>query len=212
MNRVNLFMLVEKRTPHSLIFLDLDGTLEDQNDSVSQRTLDALNAAQQLGCTIVICTGRNPYMVKHIAAQWSGHGYGIFSNGAVVFEWETGRVLQKIALSASTVQQAAHFADKFDASLLCFGVRVEEDGGRSVYTDRRHPVLPCYIKRHEHRLVYYDGLRTEADVPAVNIGVYSSDSDTASLSSAWREAFGSEVSVYRGVDKKYDSWGVFINA
>lgn len=106
MNPEQTFMSDSSKTPHSLIFLDLDGSLVDQSDSVSQRTLDALNAAQQLGCTIVICTGRNPYMVKHIAAQWSGHGYGIFSNGAVVSEWETGRVLQKIALSASAAQEA----------------------------------------------------------------------------------------------------------
>jgi len=198
--------------PYPLIFLDLDGTLVDRNDAVSQRTLNALNSAQQLGCVIVICTGRNQFMVEHIAALWSGHGYGIFSNGAVVSEWETGRVLQKIAFSSSTVQEAARLADTFNASLLCFGVQVEDDGGRSVYTDRRHPVFPVYAERHAHRLVYYDDLRTEANVPAVNIGVYGSEIDTALLASAWQEAFGSEISVYRSVDKKYDSWCVSMNA
>ena len=201
-----------KTMPYPLIFLDLDGTLVDHNDAVSQRTLKALNAAQQLGCIIVICTGRNQYMVEHIAALWSGHGYGIFSNGAVVSEWETGRVLQKIALSSSTVQEVARLADKFDSSLLCFGVRVEEDGGRSVYTDRRHPVFPAYAERHAHRLVYYDDVKTKNDSPTVNIGVYGSEIDTALLASAWQEAFGSEISVYRSLDKKYDSWSVSMNA
>lgn len=107
-----------KITSFRLIFLDLDGTLVDRNDVVSQRTLDALNAAQEVGCVIVICTGRNPYMVRHIAAQWSGHGYGIFSNGAVVTEWETRCVLQKITLCSTTVQEAARPADTFGASLL----------------------------------------------------------------------------------------------
>ena len=198
--------------PYPLIFLDLDGTLVDRNDAVSQRTLNALNSAQQLGCVIVICTGRNQYMVEHIAALWSGHGYGIFSNGAVVSEWETGRVLQKIALSSSTVQEAARLADTFNASLLCFGVQVEDDGGRSVYTDRWHPVFPAYAERHAHRLVYSDDLKTEIDIPTVNIGVFGSEIDTALLASAWQEAFGSEISVYRSVDKKYDSWRVSMNA
>ena len=111
-----------KTNPYPLIFLDLDGTLVDRNDVVSQRTLDALNAAQQLGCVVVICTGRNPYMVKHIAAQWDGHGYGIFSNGAVVSEWETGHVLQKITLSSST-RTPCRYARSLAALLWCAGRR-----------------------------------------------------------------------------------------
>ncbi|MGI4789000.1 MAG: Cof-type HAD-IIB family hydrolase [Janthinobacterium lividum] len=197
---------------YRLIFLDLDGTLVDHGDAVSPRTLAALNAAQQLGCVIVICTGRNRYMVEHIAAQWSGHGYGIFSNGAVIAEWETGHVLQKIALSSSTVREAARLADTIGASLLCFGVRVEDDGGRSVYTDRRHPVFPAYAERHAHRLVYCDDLRTETDVPTVSVGVFGSESDTGALALAWQESLGSEISVYHAVDKRYNCWCTYMNA
>jgi Cof subfamily protein (haloacid dehalogenase superfamily) len=204
---------LDNGTPlYRLIFLDLDGTLVNQEDVVSPRTLAALNAAQQFGCVIVICTGRNRFMVEHVAAQWSGHGYGIFSNGAVIAEWETRRVLQKIALSPQTVREAARLADAVGASLLCFGVRVEEDGGQSVYTDRRHPVFPAYAQRHAHRLVYCDDLRTETDVPTVNIGVYGSERDTEALALAWQGALGSEISVYHAVDKKYGSWCVFMNA
>lgn len=199
-------------TPYSLVFLDLDGTLVDRHDAVSPRTLAALNAAQQFGCVIVICTGRNRYMVEHIAAQWNGHGFGIFSNGAVIAEWETGRVLQKIALSSSTVREAARLADTVSASLLCFGVRVEEDGGQSVYTDRRHPVFPAYAERHAHRLVYCDDLRIEADVPTVNIGVYGSERETETLAHAWQDALGSEASVYHSIEKKYGCWCTSMNA
>ena len=106
----------------------------------------------------------------------------------------------------------ARLADTLGASLLCFGVRVEEDGGQSVYTDRQHPVLPIYAKRHLHRLVYYNDLRTEYNVPTVNIHVYGTENDTRLLASAWRESFGSEISVYQGVDQKYDSWYVSMNA
>ena len=199
-------------TCYPLIFLDLDGTLVDRHDAVSPRTLAALNAAQQLGCVIVICTGRNRFMVEHIAAQWSGHGYGIFSNGAVIAEWETGRVLQKIALPSSTVREAARLADAMGASLLCFGVRVEDDGGQRVYTDRRHPVFPAYEERHAHRLIYCNDLRTEAHVPTVNIGVYGSERETEALAHAWQDALGSEASIYHSIEKKYGCWCTSMNA
>ena len=195
-----------------LIFLDLDGTLVDPSDNVSSRTLAALNEARQLGCVIVLCTGRNRYMVEHIAAQWSGHGYGIFSNGAIIADWGTGRVLQKFSIPSSTVQEAALLADTLRLSLLCFGVHVEDDGGQSIYTDQRHPVLPAYSVKHAHRFIYRDDLREENNIAAVNIGVYGSEADTKALADAWRDAFSSEVSVYHSADKRYGCWVTNMNA
>jgi len=201
-------------TPYHLIFLDLDGTLVGRDDIVSPRTLAALTAAQQRGCTIVICTGRNRFMVEHVAAQWSGHGYGVFSNGAVIAEWETRRVLQKIALAASTVREAAHLAHAFGFAPLCFGVHVEDDGGQSVYTDRVHPVAPAYASRNAQRLVLRDNLAIEvgSELRPVGMTVYGLERETKALMVAWRDAFGSEVSVYHTPDGKYGCWCAFMNA
>ena len=83
-------------TLYRLIFLDLDGTLVDRDEIISPRTLAALSAAQQRGCTVVICTARSRIATQPVAAQWDGHGYAIFCNGAFIAEWSTGRVLQKL--------------------------------------------------------------------------------------------------------------------
>ena len=199
-------------TPYRLIFLDLDRTLVGGDDIVSPRTLAALNAAQQRGCTIVICTGRNRFMVEHVAAQWSGHGYGVFSNGAVIAEWETGRVLQKIALTASTVREAARLAHVFALAPLCFGVHVEEDGGRSVYTDRLFPVAPAYAVRNAQRFVFHDDLAVEGEIEPVGMAVYGLEDGTQALAQAWQDSLGTSVSVYHGPDSKYGCWCAFMNA
>ena len=198
--------------PYRLIFLDLDGTLVDRDDIVSPRTLATLNAAQQRGCTIVICTGRNRFMVEHVAAQWSGHGYGVFSNGAVIAEWETGRVLQKIALSISTVREAARLAHAFGSAPLCFGVHVEEDGGSSVYTDRVRPVVPAYASRNAHRLVFRDDLAANGEIQPVGMAVYGLEDGTQALAQAWQDSLGTSVSVYHSPDSKYGCWCAFMNA
>ncbi len=197
--------------PYSLIFLDLDGTLVDTNDVVSPHTLAALNAAQQCGCTLVICTGRNRFMVEPIASQWSGHGYGIFSNGAVIAEWETGRVLEKIALSPQTVREASRIAHTFGAAPLCFGVHVEQDGGKSVYTDRLYPVVAAYVSRNLSRLVFQEDLVVGDDLQPVGMAVYGLQGETSSVANAWQEAFGREVSVYHSPDRKYGCWCAFMN-
>ncbi len=204
-------------TPYRLIFLDLDGTLVDKDDVVSPRTLAALDGAQQRGSILVICTGRNRFMVEHIAAQWSGHGYGVFSNGAVIAEWETGRVLQKIALAASIVRGAASLAHAFGMAPLCFGVHVGEDGGQSVYTDRVHPVVPAYACRNAQRLVFQDDLTAgveteESEIGPVGMAVYGGEQETKALAVAWRNTFGSDVWVYHSRDGKYGCWCAFMNA
>jgi len=78
---------------YRLLFLDLDGTLVGPQDIVSPRNQAALVAANGKGCTIVICTARTQFAVEKIASQWHGHGYGVFVNGAVISEWESGLVL-----------------------------------------------------------------------------------------------------------------------
>ena len=83
---------------YRLLFLDLDGTLIGKDERVTPRTIAALNAVSAAGCVPVICTARNRYMVRHIAAQWQGHGYAILSNGAIVADWETGKVIEKITI------------------------------------------------------------------------------------------------------------------
>jgi hydroxymethylpyrimidine pyrophosphatase-like HAD family hydrolase len=197
---------------YRLLFLDLDGTLVGKDDVVSPRTIAALNRAREQGCTPVICTARNRYMVQHIAAQWHGHGYAILSNGAIIAEWESGRVLQKIVLSSRLVSQAARVAHSLQASALCFGVHAEEDGGECIYTDRHFAQPDRYLARNANRLVYRDSLESAEDLQPVGIGAYGPREQAESLARAWQDTLGPAVSVFAAPDPKYDCWCAFLNA
>jgi hydroxymethylpyrimidine pyrophosphatase-like HAD family hydrolase len=199
-------------TLYRLLFLDLDGTLVGREDVVSPRTVAALSQAQEAGCTVVICTARNRYMVESIASQWHGHGYAILSNGAIIAEWESGHVLQKVALSPQVTRQALRVAHTFGASALCFGVHAEEDGGKQVYTDGRFPQPAKYLIRNAHRLVPREDLQTSHDIAPVGMGVYGPREMVEALTLAWRKALGSEVAVFASPDAKYDCWCAFLNS
>jgi predicted HAD superfamily phosphohydrolase YqeG len=41
------------------IFLDLDGTLVGASNTVSPRVRNAVTAARELGCEVILCTGRS---------------------------------------------------------------------------------------------------------------------------------------------------------
>lgn len=197
---------------YRLLFLDLDGTLVGRDDVVSPRTLEALNRAQETGCTMVICTARNRYMVEHIAAQWHGHGYAILSNGAIIADWETGTILQKIVVVPQVVQQAARIAHSFGVSPLCFGVHTEEDGGKCVYTDSRFPQPDAYLARNAHRLVYGEDLELADNLQPVGMGVYAPRESAEPLADAWQDILGNDISVFASPDHKYDCWCTFLNA
>jgi hydroxymethylpyrimidine pyrophosphatase-like HAD family hydrolase len=207
-------MSINKTPRIRLLFLDLDGTLVGRDDVVSPRTVTALHRAQESGCTIVICTARNRYMVERIAAQWHGHGYAILSNGAIIAEWESGHVLQKIALPFPVVERAAEIAHGFAMSPLLFGVHAEEDGGQKVYTDGQFPQPPAYLARNVHRLAPLSDLtelKANPSLAPVGMGVYAPRGQAEALTHAWQEVLGTDVSVFASPDHKYDCWCAYLN-
>lgn len=196
---------------YPLLFLDLDGTLVGKEDIVSPRTLSALTAAQERGCTIVICTARDRYSVQKVAAQWSGHGLAILSNGAIIAEWDTGHVLQKIALSSTLVQQATRIAHDFTLSPLCFGVHAETDGGERAYTDSLFPQHETYWARNSYRITTLVDMKTSTTLEPVSMGAYTSRENALQLADAWRSELGSQVAVFASPDPKYDCWCAYLN-
>ena len=199
------------RSPYRLLFIDLDGTLVGVDDIVSPRCVAALDAAQDAGCTVVISTGRNRYMVRQVAAQWKGHGYAILSNGAVIAEWETGRVLQKIPVPTASVQEAARIAHAHEACPLLFGVFVEDDGGEKLVTDRHYPAPAMYVARHGHRMRFRDNLETITDIAPVSLGAYGPRERIEPLARAWREGLGPSIAVFDSREAKYDCWCAYLN-
>ena len=200
------------RVIYTLVFVDLDGTLVGADQKVSPRTLVALNQARAQGCTVVIATARNRYMVEPIAAQWPRHSYVILSNGAIIADWETGAVIEKTVLPAPVVRTAARVAHELQAAPLCFGVDAEQDGGERIYTDGLFALPAAYSERNQRRLVFRANLETETCIAPVGMGAYGTDVHMKSLAAAWRREIGNDVAVFDSFDPKYGCWCAFLNA
>jgi Cof subfamily protein (haloacid dehalogenase superfamily) len=196
--------------PYRLLFLDLDGTIVGKTDVISSRTLTALHRAQEAGCTPVICTARNRYMVREIMAQIGGHGYAILANGAVLYDWATGQTLHTISLSTETVAEAVTLAHQFGVAPLCFGVQTED--GKLVYTDRRFAIWPRYLALNEERVVTCEDLSAQLPTLPISMGVYDLPKVVQLLAQAWRERLGKEVVVFDQVSHRYDCWTAYFNS
>ena len=199
-------------TPYRLIFLDLDGTLVGRDEIVSPRTLAALDRAQQRGCTVVICTARSRIATQPVAAQWDGHGYAIFCNGAFITQWRTGRVLQKTSLDPETAREAARLAHVLGSAPIFTGVHTGEDGGRTLYTDRVCPLLLTFLARHGTSLIFHDDLGDAPDLCPLGVGAYGPAEAVHGLTRAWEQALGPRVVAFASPAERDGCWCTYINA
>ncbi|MEV7090351.1 HAD hydrolase family protein [Streptomyces sp. NPDC093085] len=78
-----------------LIATDLDGTLLHDDKSVSERTVAALEAAEEAGIEVFFVTGRPARWMDVVSAHVHGHGMAICANGAVVVDLHSGGRLLK---------------------------------------------------------------------------------------------------------------------
>jgi Cof subfamily protein (haloacid dehalogenase superfamily) len=195
-------------TPYRLLFLDIDGTLVGATGIMTPRTQEALHQAQQRGCTLVICTGRNRHAAQRIAVQIGGHGYGIVLNGALVFDWATGAVLRRALLPLPVAQEAVRIAHRLEIAPIWMGT---EERDNHLVTDRRAPLWPRYAERNAERLVYCDDLAAEMPGPPASLAAYGTPEKTAALAAAWRRAFGARVHAIHAITAPYGSWYAQLN-
>lgn len=71
--------------PYKLVATDLDGTLLRSDDTVSERTRDALTAATAAGAAHIIVTGRAVPWTRHILDDLGYEGLAVCGQGAQVY-------------------------------------------------------------------------------------------------------------------------------
>lgn len=71
-----------------IAFFDIDGTLTNSNQEITNKTIETLKKAYEKGIEIVLCSGRtNSYVCKYLK-QIFGVRYAISSNGAEIYDYE----------------------------------------------------------------------------------------------------------------------------
>lgn len=190
-------------THYRLLFLDIDGTLVGASGILASRTLDRLHQAQRQGAVLVLCTGRGRHSTARVAAQIGGHGYVIVLNGALVFEWESGRILREVLLPLSLAQTAIEIAHQMQVAPIWLGTEATDD---RIYTDRRSPLVPGYQERNAARLVYSDDLALHMPAAPASLVSYGSESEMGRLVEAWRRTLGPPIRAFCSPSVGYGCW------
>jgi Cof subfamily protein (haloacid dehalogenase superfamily) len=91
-----------------LVASDLDGTLLLPDETVSERTRAALAAARRAGITVVLVSGRQPRSLGPIAERIGVGGIAICANGALVWDLDTGTMVDSTPLAAELATRLVH--------------------------------------------------------------------------------------------------------
>jgi hydroxymethylpyrimidine pyrophosphatase-like HAD family hydrolase len=90
-----------------LVATDVDGTLLDPTDQVSERTRAAVQRVVAAGVPFVLVTGRPPRWIPPIVEQLGHAGPTVCANGAVLYDAATDRVSYSVTLDPMQLRDAA---------------------------------------------------------------------------------------------------------
>ncbi|WP_406731509.1 HAD family hydrolase [Streptomyces sp. NBC_01794] len=111
--------------PYRLVATDLDGTLLRGDDTVSERTRDALAAATAAGAAHIIVTGRAVPWTRHILDDLGYDGLAVCGQGGQVYHAGEHRLLTSVTLDR---QLAGLALSKIEAEVGPLAVAASRDG------------------------------------------------------------------------------------
>lgn len=127
---------------YKAIFLDIDGTLRDNNKNISERTILAIKNVIEKGILVILCSGRARKYTEDISRRCSASRYIITSNGANVYNYEDERVIYKNVINKQAIIELYKAAEQANVRLV-----MDVEGNRIV-----------------NRLKYLDGSESQLDM------------------------------------------------
>src|SRR5882757_749471 len=111
--------------PYKLVATDLDGTLLRPDDTVSERTREALTAVTAAGAAHIIVTGRAVPWTRHILDDLGYEGLAVCGQGAQVYDAGAHRLLTSVTLDRKL---AALALEKIEAEVGPLALAASRDG------------------------------------------------------------------------------------
>ena len=78
---------------YKAIFIDIDGTLRDDNKIISERTKNVIKKATENGVLIVLCSGRPQKYTENISRECGASRYIITASGGNIYDYEDEKTI-----------------------------------------------------------------------------------------------------------------------
>ncbi|MBT3076900.1 MULTISPECIES: HAD family hydrolase [Streptomyces] len=174
--------------PFKLVATDLDGTLLRGDETVSDRTREALAAATSAGAAHIVVTGRSVPWTRHILDDLGYDGLAVCGQGAQVYHAGEHKLLTSLTLDR---QLAGLALSKVEAEVGPLALAASRDG-----LEGEVLVGPGY-QVHEGRLpyVFVEDASEMWAAPLNKVYLQHPELDDDALATAARAAVGNLVDV-----------------
>ena len=103
---------------YKAIFIDIDGTLVNDNGNISERTIEAIKKVTEKGILVIICTGRPIKHTVGISKACKASNYIITSNGGGIYDYEKNEVLYTNKMDKKAIIELYKIAEKVNARFI----------------------------------------------------------------------------------------------
>ncbi|MFB1294236.1 HAD family hydrolase [Mycobacterium sp. pW049] len=173
-----------------LVATDVDGTLLDDNETVSPRTRSAVRAVVDAGAQFVLATGRPPRWVQPVVDQLGFAPMAVCANGAVIYDPSADRIVSARTLSADVLGELAEIATRVIPGA---GLAVERVG-RSAHD----AATPQFVSSPGYEHAWLNPDNTEVSIedllsaPAVKLLIRKAGARSADMAAALADHIGIE--------------------
>ena len=174
----------------ALIACDVDGTLFDDDETITPRTRDAIRAAVAAGAYFVVASGRPPRWIRPVVEALGFAPMAVCANGAVIYDPANDRVVSARTLAVDTLAELAELATRVIPGA---GLAVERIGERAHDT-----ATPQFISSpgYEHAWLNPDNTEVSIDdllsAPAIKLLIRKTGARSAEMAAELAKHVGLE--------------------
>ena len=96
-----------------LVASDLDGTIIDRNNNISEKNFKAIDKLHEKNIDFAICTGKSYSVSRKVCEQFNAN-FGIFGNGTQIIDFRTGKELLRNTLSKEDLLFCSTLAKRYN--------------------------------------------------------------------------------------------------
>lgn len=103
---------------YKIIFIDIDGTLRNSSENVSNETIAAIKKVTDKGILVILCSGRPRKYTEEISKQCFASKYIITSGGGNVFDYEENKTLYTNEMNKEAIIELYEIARSADVRFM----------------------------------------------------------------------------------------------
>lgn len=115
---------------YKVIFLDIDGTIKNDEGVITERTKNAIKEITEMGIKVILCSARDREKSAKISEECGASQYVIAYNGAEIYDYSQNISLYKAIINKESLQKLSDLISHYGLELI-----ITRDNSREKVTD-----------------------------------------------------------------------------